>query len=334
VSRNLNNQTPKQPRWITALLIIVAVVAAEYIAVRGFRQQHSRFLVQKSTAMLSRPDYVAPGQQVAARAVELNPYDGYAWFNLGTSVYLQSQFPQAVAIFKQGIDYLPHSYNAIRLLAFSHYSMKDFAQAAQEFSEYLAMMPSPPVSPELVFTRSGLAALRVGQLADATYDLQRATPLEQDKTENLRARIMAAVLGNRLGGALYCTRLFRFYSPQQELNPFEMVANALRGQKLPLATTYLESILPESSKDQSVLKALAAAYSSGGQPQKAEALIAAAVQAEPQSPSLRLVYGDILYAQKRYPEAIAQYDEHLKLQPNSPLRADIQQKKKAAEAAP
>jgi tetratricopeptide (TPR) repeat protein len=323
---------PRIPRWIAPVALIAAVICAQFLILKAFRQQQSRYLVQKSTAAMNRPGYMAEAQQIAQRAVELNPQDGYAWFNLGTSVYLQQQWTQAIDILQEGIKLLPHSYNATRLLAFSFYNTGNFSEASSHFSEYLAMIPNPPVSPELVFGRAGLAALRTGQLDDASYNLVRATPLEEKKSDNLRARTLAAVLGNRLGGAHYCATLFRFYAPQEELNPFELVANAMRGGKISQATQFLERILPESGDDLSVVKGLAAAYSASGQAAKAEELIAQQVSARPDSPSLRLVYGDILFAQKRYAEASVQYDEHLRLQPDSPLRQDIEEKKKQMTA--
>jgi len=284
-------------------------------------------MIQFGNGLINAGKRELEAQSVSARAVQLNPYDGYGWLNLGTSVYLQHKFPEAVTTLQQGLPYLPHSYNALRLMAFSNYNMQKYGPASTEFEKYLEMQPFPQVSPELIFTYAGLASLRAGDLSDSVYDLMQATPLSDKKADVLRARILAAVLGSRLDGAVYCTRLFRFFNPGTELNPMEILVNTIKRGQVSQTISYLETILPESTNDVSVIKTLAAAYVNTGQREKANTIIADAVTRHPESATLRLVYGDILYSEKRFPEAVVQYDEHLRLQPDSPLRADLEQKK-------
>lgn len=318
------------PRWVSIVAIVLVVVVAQLLFIRAIKQEYAKMLVQHGTNLLKNPSALPTATAASKQAVSLNSYDGYAWFNYGTSIYLQKDFPQAIQLLDESSQYLPHSYNALRLIAFSNYNLKEFAQATEQFRSYLEMIPSPDVSPDLIYRTAGLSALRVADMADANFWLMQAAMLSDEKPAVLREQIMAAVLSNRLGTAEYATRLFRFYAPDAQLSPFEIVANAARTKKLPLAIRYLEMILPKSDGDLSVVKALAAAYSSSGEAPKAEGLILEAIKQKPEDPTLYLALGDILYTQKRYPEAFAQYDKHLALEPDSRLKGDIEQKRKEA----
>lgn len=316
-----------QGLWKKAGLGLLVLVG-QVLLISAFRQQHSRVLVYKSTVIMQKGNPAA-AEGLAAQAVALNGYDGYARFNYGTSLYLQQRFAEAVEAFSGAIPVLPHAFNAVRLLAFSQYEMQKFEAAAASFRDYLATIPNPPVSPDLVFERAGISELRLGNLEVASLNLLSATPLLEKKSDNLRMRIMTAVLANRPGTALYCARLFRHTVPGTELNAFDMLANAIKAGKLAGATAFLETILPMSESDPSVAKVLAAAYMRGPDANRAEALIKGEIEKRPEDASLRLVLGDIYYAQKQLPQAFEQYDEHLRLLPDSGFRADIDQKRKA-----
>lgn len=326
------SRTQSGSKWHKAFKvagIAALILAGQLLLLRGFQQQHSRVLVYKSTVLMQKNANPAVAETLAAQAVALNGYDGYARFNHGTALYIQQVFPEAAEAFKQAIPVLPHAFNAVRLLAFSQYEMKDFTAASKSFRDYLATIPNPPVSPDLIFERAGTSELRLGNVENASLDLLSATPLLQKKSDNLRMRIMTAVLANRPGTALYCTHLFRFYVPGTELNAFDMLLNALKAEKLPQAITFLEAILPMSTEDLSVAKVLAAAYMRVPDEQRAVALIRREIEKHPQDASLRLVLGDIYYTQKNLPGAFEQYDEHLRLLPNSSYRVDIDKKRRA-----
>lgn len=327
---NAKPQATATARTLTPLIAgVVILIFCQLIILRAFQQQAGKLSVYRSQVMLSRDGYQVPAEAESRKAIKLNRFDGYAWFNLGSSVYQQKRFEEARSVLRSSLEYLPHSYNALRLIAFSDYRLQDFAAAAEQFSGYLEMMPNPEVTPDLVFTMAGLASLRTGDLANADYNLLLATPLSTDKSDILRARIMTGVFANQPLSAELAYRLFMFYLPKEELNPFEMVANGLRSGQGAQVVQFLEMAYGLNPDDLSNLKALAAAYAATNQRPKAEALVSKAVEKHPQSASLRLVYGDLLYAQKQYQEAFAQYDEHLRLQPNSPLKGDIENKKAA-----
>ncbi len=314
-------------RRIFTVTVLLAAIFMQLAVINAVGKHHSRVLVQKSTTILSNPERASAAEAFASEAVDLNPYDGYAWFYLGTSKYLQNDFAEAVSLLTRGLDYLPHSYNSIRLLAFSNYQMQNFENAALEFERYLTMMPSPSVSPDLVFNRAGLSKLRTNKLDDASFYLIQATATAEVKNDNLRGRMIAAVLSNRLGTADYCAELFRFHAPDTELNPFDMLAGAMQTGKTSQATQFLESLIKKDPDDVSVVKALAAAYSRSDREEAAKELILKAIQENPENASLHLAMGDLFYAEKRFEEAIIYYDEHLRLQPNSNFREDITRKK-------
>lgn len=317
-------------RRIFTVALVMSAALMQLTVINAFGKHHSRVLVQKSTTILSNPERAPAAEEFAREAVDLNPYDGYAWFYLGTAKYLQNDFSSAVTLLTQSLAYLPHSYNSIRLLAFSSYQIQDYKTAAAEFDRYLTMMPSPSVSPDLVFNRAGLSKLRTNDLDDAAFYLIQATAAAEEKNDNLRGRMFAAVFSNRFGTAEYCAKLFRFHAPDADLNPFDMLAGALQTGKMQQATRFLETLISSNPDDLSVVKALAAAYSRSNREEAAKELILKAIQDNPENASLHLAMGDLFYAEKRYDEAIIYYDEHLRLQPNSNFREDIARKKAAA----
>lgn len=328
--KKTNRFFARNSRRIFTVAILLSAIFMQFAVINAVGKHHSRVLVQKSTSILSSPERAPIAEAFAYEAVDLNPYDGYAWFYLGTAKYLQNDFPEAVSLLTHGLDYLPHSYNSIRLLGFSNYQMQNFKNAAADFERYLTMMPSPSVSPDLVFNRAGLAKLRTNELDDASFYLIQATAAAEVNHDNLRGRMIAAVLSNRLGTAEYCAELFWFHAPDAELNPFDMLAGAMQTGKTSQATQFLETLINRNPGDVSVVKALAAAYSRSDREETAKDLILKAIQENPENASLHLAMGDLFYAEKRFDEAIIYYDEHLRLQPNSNFREDISRKKAEA----
>jgi tetratricopeptide (TPR) repeat protein len=314
---------------VLAVAFIVVVVVSQAAVILAFRQQQAKVLLNQASILLNAQAPPAQSEPYSRQAVELNPQDGYAWFYFGTAKYLQSEMPEAIQVLETAITVLPHSYNALRLLAFSHYKEQRFAEAAKYLTEYLTMIPSPPVSPEMVFRMAGLASLRQGDLATANHYLTRATDLVEgdQKGDLLRVRATVSLLCNQSWTAEYCFRAFRYYQPDEEFNPFELIANAAKTNKIPTTVGFFQAAHFRDRNDISVIKALAAAYMASGKGENAKTLLQQTVDRHPEDATLRLAYGDVLFANKEYRDAFTQYDEHLKLEPDSRYRQDILRKK-------
>lgn len=311
-------------RW--ALFIIAALVVGQVAIVMAFRQQHVKVLVHESRKLLNER-FANGAERIAEKAVGLNPTDGYTWFYYGTALYMQRRFPEAIKAFENGMPFLPHSYNALRLLAFSNYNLANYPKTATGLADYLTMIPLPPVAPEMVFRMAGLSFLRLGELATANHYLLHSTQLSEEKGDLLRVRATISLLCNQPWSADYFFRTFRFYLPNQEFNPYEIVANAVEANKLAVAITFLESIQSRNPEDSSIVKALAGAYKTTGKITKAGELLKAAIERTPENPEYRLMYGDILFSQRLPAQAFEQYDAHLQLNPDSQFRRAILQKK-------
>lgn len=309
------------------IILCVAIVLSQVAIVLAFRQQQAKVLTSQSLALLNAQAPPSQAKHYGKMAAELNPRDGYAWFYYGTAAYLQSEMSEAVQALENAVTVLPHSYNALRLLAFSHYKEGRFEEASQNLADYLTMVPLPPTRPEMVYRMAGLSFLRLGELADANYYLLHASSLSEEKGELLRVRATASLLCNQSWSAEYCFRTFRFYLPQQEFNPFELISNAAKANKMPIAVEFFQAAHFRDRNDLSVVKALAAAYATIGKIENAKTLLRNTVDLHPENPSLRLAYGDVLFANKQYSEAFEQYDEHLRLEPDSRYRQDILRKK-------
>lgn len=309
------------------VLLCAAIVLSQLAIVLAFRQQQAKVLINQSSGLLNAKAPPSQAKPYGKMAAELNPRDGYAWFYYGTAAYLQSEMSEAVQALEKAVTVLPHSYNALRLLAFSNYRDGRFEEASQNLADYLTMVPLPPTRPEMVYRMAGLSFLRLGELANANYYLINATSLSDDKGDLLRVRATASLLCNQTWSAEYCFRTFRFYLPQQEFNPFELITNAAKANKIPIAVEFFQAAHIRDRNDLSVVKALAAAYTTSGKIENAKALLRSTVDLHPENPSLRLAYGDVLFASRQYKEAFEQYDEHLRLEPDSRYRQDILRKK-------
>lgn len=316
-----------QQPLVLKLMFVFVFLMGQAALILAFRQHHSKVYVRQASSVLSAQSPPAQAEPYARKAVELNPRDGYAWFYYGTAVYLQAKMGAAVDILQTAVRVLPHSNNALRLLAFSHYREQRYEEAAQALEAYLTMVPLPPVSPDMVFRMAGLSFLRMGKLAEANMYLTRATDLVDDKGELLRVRATISLLCNQSRTAEYCFRAFRFYDPDKEFNPFELINNAAKANKTSTAVAFFEAAHYRDPDDLSVVKALAAGYIKSGRVEKAKNLLHSTVSSHADNPSLRLAYGDVLFADRKYREAFEQYDKHLELEPESRYRQDILRKK-------
>lgn len=309
-----------------ATIIIAALIIGQCAIVMAFRQQHAKAKNEESRKFLLE-GLASRAELIAKKAVSLNSYDGYAWFYYGTALYSQQRFPEAIKALEQGMPLLPHSYNALRLLAFGNYKLENYEITAAALADYLNMIPLPSVAPELVFRMAGLSFLRLGELATANHYLLHSTHLSEEKGDLLRVRAAISLLCNQLWSADYFFRTFRFYLPEQEFNPYEILANAIEANKISVAISFLESIQGRNPDDSSIVKALAGAYKRTGKTKKAGQLLEAAITYTPGNADYRLMYGDILFSGKNLPAAFEQYDEHLRLNPDSKFRQAILQKK-------
>jgi len=266
-------------------------------------------------------------EQEAKLGTQLDPYDGYAWFQYGAALYLEEQFAEAVKVLSQGIPVLPHEYNAIRLLGFSQYYIKDIKNAAMNLDDYITMNPAPVVTPGVLFQRAALTNLQLKQHGDCLFLMTKAADKASDKTAMYRVNSAASVLLNFSGTADFYYRMIRFLYPQTAFDPGELVILAQQSNKLPQAVTYLKTVLAMNPNDLSIVQGLAIAHARAGNYADADAIMKDAIAAHPDHSALRIVYGDILHGAKRYNEANKQYDEHLRLEPDSRFRGHIEKKK-------
>jgi tetratricopeptide (TPR) repeat protein len=80
------------------------------------------------------------------RAVELDPNDERYYFDLGMEYLSHFTFGPAAEVYRVGTQKFPHSSRQYLGLAFSHYAVREYAEAADAFTRALEIDPeSPPV---------------------------------------------------------------------------------------------------------------------------------------------------------------------------------------------
>lgn len=327
----MNNVNP----GLLAAALLAAVILAQVGIASEFKQHHSKVLHQRAKGMMrsineADKEKIKENETLATQAVQLNPLDGYANFQQGIALYLQKRYKEASEAFTESQRLLPHSFNALRMVAYASYSLNDFPAAAKLFSEYLDMNPVPTVTPELVYKMAAAAQINTQQLAEANQVLLKATELATDKAEVLHLRVMVSVLLNELWTASYCYSALKFHSPDKQLNPFELLNNVTAANKLPETIAFLQSLRESNPKDTGIIMGLAIAYNRSGQFEEAIKTMEAGLAADPKSADMELMLADILYDGKQYERAFQHYDKHLKLAPDSRFRQEVLQKKAAA----
>src|SRR6202022_4509816 len=88
-------------------------------------------------------EYVAAVQSFQ-RAVELDPSSEQCYFDLGMEYLSHFTFGPAAEVYRVGTQRFPRSSRQYLGLAFSHYAVREYAEAADAFTTALEIDPDSP----------------------------------------------------------------------------------------------------------------------------------------------------------------------------------------------
>jgi tetratricopeptide (TPR) repeat protein len=295
-------------------------------------------------AFLQHPDYSADGlkalnaqqypQAIEAftKAVEADPKDYAAEFNLALAYSLSGKTEEAIAAYKKVLELKPGLYQAdlnlgmvlLRakraaeaiphlqaaadakpkefrpriLLADAQFAAGDFAKAADSFRAAAALDPkSAPAAIGLARSEA-----QAGQLKEAQADFQRAIELDPSCKQDL---LELGELFEKKGQRAEAVAIYQQFPDNVAVR--ERLGQLLVEEgKVAEAIPHLEWAVAKSPTAANRL-ALAQAYRQNHQPEKELSLLAEAVAAEPANLDLRLAYGRELRDQRKFAEAAQQF---------------------------
>jgi tetratricopeptide (TPR) repeat protein len=303
--------------WGTALVAVLLMQAVDYNA-EGWKALESK-------------DYAA-AVQLFAKAVEANPKDYAALFNLALSYSLSGKEAEAIPVYRKVLELKPGLYEAELNLGILLLKQNKPDEAATLLQ---AAATSQPMEFRPVFYLAE-ALFAGGRYSNAVEAFQRATERDPKSAEAQLGlarslakqkkldeaaqyfRKAAALDGTYKDALLELAALYEQAGrPQEAIALYTQFPNdvgarehlgelLLEAQRPAEAVPHLEWAVGKSPTTANRL-ALATAYLKANQPEKGLSLLAGVVKDEPNNNELRLLYGRELRDQKKYAAAAAEF---------------------------
>jgi tetratricopeptide (TPR) repeat protein len=264
-------------------------------------------------AALDQHDYPR-AIQAFRQAVAAAPSDYAAHFNLGFAYTMAGQDADAAGEYKQVLDLHPGVYEAQVNLANSLFRLDRFADAEVAYRASLALKADSPAAASGLGRSLAREATRdaahQGNLAEADALYRKAAAADPSYKDFLLE--LATLYEEQHHGAEAIAILREF--PGNPAAQEHLGALLLDIGKSAEAIPPLEFAVMQSPTTANRLE-LAQAYSKEKQLAKAEPLAAAALAGAPDDNELRMFYGRLLRDQRKFPEAIAQFQDAAGRQP-------------------
>ena len=302
--------------------------------------------------ILQTPDYLADGSkaldehryqdaaQAFAKAVEADPKDYSAHFNLALAYGFLNKDPDAIAEYKKSLDLKPGLFEAEMNLGMVYLRQKDAASALPLFENAAQQKPKEfavvyhlaeaesaagaydkaatafqtalEIDPKSAPSEFGLARAlaRQQKLADAAPHYRQAAAMDAAYRDGL---LELASLYEKSGENKEAEALYREFPDNPEARQ-RLNGLMLRSGQYADAIPTLEQAYAKDGSSKNLI-ALAAAYSITNQNTKAMPLLEKAVAAEPGNFDVRMMYGRALRDSKQFAASAAQFTEAVKIKP-------------------
>lgn len=309
--------------WFVALGALC--LCPSIVCLHAYQRYLAEVYTSQSAEASNRKSY-STARQNALLAVEADPRNGYALFHLGSNEFRLERYREAAQTLQRATPYMPHLPNLLRLIGQTFYLSRDYEACAQNLERYLLLDPLPASTPELIFEICANGFYRSQKAGNAAVALTRAEIYPQFRAPLLQTRIFNALLLNQITSADYAFRRFRSFYPQNPLNAAELFSDVLAADKLLPTVRFLEIQHWRDTLDPMLLKTLVLSYMRLERLDEARTLLKKLLLEHPNDPDLYLYLGDVAYQLKDMPAAREAYERHLKLQPRSSQRAEIEKK--------
>jgi tetratricopeptide (TPR) repeat protein len=295
------------------------------LALHAVNQFSSEALASRSIQLFESREY-PKSTELAAAAVSKAPYNGYARWRLGTNELYLERHKDAIRTFEGALPFMPHQPQILRVLGQAHYFLGDYSKAAAVLSTFFAMEPEPRVAPEIMQRMLGQSYYRTSAQGDAAVSLASAEDYPEHRAELLQSRIVNAILMNHVISADYLYRRLRHLYPNAQLSSAELFTGAIAEGKLDSAVRFLEFLRLRGDSDLSLRKILAVAYGRANRLDEALTILREIKAVAPGDPEVHLFLGDLLLRKGDTEGARTAYREHLRLDPKSDRRGEIEKR--------
>ncbi|HLX42334.1 MAG TPA: tetratricopeptide repeat protein [Bryobacteraceae bacterium] len=309
--------------WLVLLLLIAQSVdyQAEGIKALDAKQYDSAVDLFTKAVAAAPGDYVPHfhlalaysllGKDTEAIAqykttLELQPGLYEAELNIGISLLRTKNVNGALPYLKAASEKKPNEFRPVSYYAQALLDKAQFSEAEAAFQKAIALnAKSAPAELGL-----GQAMARQGRLTDAEPHYQKAAALDPAYKSTLLQLAELYEQKHQTAEAIAIYRGFPENPGAQERMGALLSESGHAADGIPA----LEMAVGKSPTAANRV-ALAQAYVKNNQPDKAVPLVAQALAAEPDDFELRMYYGRLLRDQRKFPEAVAQFQAAAKLQP-------------------
>ena len=206
----------------------------------------------------------------------------------------------------------PESLDALDLLGTTQLATGDNKASINTYFRLIQKAPQSPV----FYQRLAIAQIADKQLATARDTLIKAIKLKPDYVPSLDALLRLELMDNKPEAALKAAQAIQTAQPNSPLG-FDREADIYSSEKkLPQATKLYETALGKGAGNVTVIK-LQRVLRLAGDVKNADKQLANWISQHPQDAAVRDFSAELNLAQGHHREAIAQYQEVLKLTPNS-----------------
>jgi Tfp pilus assembly protein PilF len=242
------------------------------------------------------------------KTLELKPGLYQAELNAGILLLRQKKPGEAMPLLADAASQKPAEYRPRYYLAEAQFANGAAAQAAESYRAALAS-DAKSAAAEVGL---GRALAQQGNLADAAAHFRKAAELDPKYRDSL---LELAALYEKGGQKTEALEIYKQFSGNAAVEE-RMGELLLDSKQYAEAIPRLENAYSQSPTEANRV-GLAMAYLFNQQLDKAAPLLDQAVTQSPGNFDLRIMYAHALRDQKRYPQAARQFQEALKLQPNA-----------------
>ena len=265
------------------------------------------------------------------KAVKADPTSILANKALILTLLSKKENAKALAQARQASNANSESLDALNLLGTAQLSSGDNNASIKTYSRIVQKAPQSPEA----YLNLAIAQIANKQLATARNTLKKAIQLQPNHVQSLDALLRLELLDNKPEAALKAAQAIQTAQPTSPLG-FDREADIYSSQKrLPQAIKLYEIALGKGATNMTVIK-LQRVLRLAGDVNNADKQLANWINQHPQDSAVRDFSAQMNLAQGRNREAIAQYQEVLKLAPNSVVAlnnlATLYQKEKDSRA--
>jgi protein O-GlcNAc transferase len=281
-----------------------ALEAKDYQAAAGFfskavesdpKDYSAHFNLALSYSLLGKDAEAIP---VYKKVLELKPGLYEAELNLGILLLQQKNAGEAASLLQAAVDQKPKEFRPVYYLAEALFAGGN-PQKAEEYYKTASELDSKSAAAQLGLARSRARQKRVEEAAPGFL---KAAELDPSYTDSL---LELAALYEQAGKAGEAIALYSKFP--ENAGARERLGELLLESKRPAeAIPHLEWAVQKSPTPANRLS-LAMAYSKNNEQEKGLPLLAAVVAEEPGDTDLRLLYGRALRDQKKYQAAAAEF---------------------------